>query len=99
MRDDLVTVATCPHALQAHTAKNFLEENGICAFLADENFANLNYPTLISIKLQVATVDAERAKSLLAAHAHDRWLDLHVHGPHDARHDQRHSDIHALLRS
>lgn len=63
---DLVTIATYRTAIEAHAVKNFLEENGVPAFLADENFANLNYAIPVSAKLQVAAEDAERASELIS---------------------------------
>ena len=66
MQHELITVATYPNAIAAHAAMNFLAENGIRAFIADENFANLYYPVLVSARLQVAATDADRAKALLA---------------------------------
>lgn len=67
MPSELTTVATYRSALEAHAAKNLLEENEIRAFIADENFSNLNYGLMIPTKIQVASADVERAKELLAA--------------------------------
>ncbi len=65
MAQQLTTIATYRSAFEAHAAKNLLEENGIPAFLADENFLNLNYAMPVTAKLQVSAADADRAKELL----------------------------------
>ena len=65
MSDELVTIATYPNALEAHVAKNYLEENGVVAFIAGENAANLQYPGLSESKLQVSAADVERSTKLL----------------------------------
>jgi hypothetical protein len=70
MSDELATVATYPQAMEAHAAKNYLVEHGIRAFVADEFTTVQSWPNFIEAKLQVATVDAERAKSLLATIHH-----------------------------
>lgn len=66
MPNELVTVATYPQTVAAHAAKNFLEENGIRAFIADEYVSALQYPAAsTSVKLQVSVADAGRARELL----------------------------------
>jgi hypothetical protein len=65
MSDSIVTVATYRTAIEANVAKNVLESNGIRAFLADENFSNLNYAIPVSAKVQVSAADAEKARDLL----------------------------------
>ena len=65
MPDELVTVATYPSATDAHAARNFLEENEIPAFVADEYFSTLKYATLSTVKLHVARRDAGRAREVL----------------------------------
>ena len=67
MQSELATVATFRNAFEAHAAKNLLEEQGIRAFIADENFSNLSYSVPVTAKVRVAQNDAERAKDLLAA--------------------------------
>ena len=66
MQSELATVATFRNAFEAHAAKNMLEEQGIRAFLADENFSNLSYAVPVTAKVSVAQADAERAKELLS---------------------------------
>jgi hypothetical protein len=66
MSDQLVTVATYRNAFEAHAARNLLDENGIRAFLADENFANLNYAIPVDAKIQVTPADADEARKLLS---------------------------------
>jgi hypothetical protein len=70
MAEQLTTIATYRSAFEAHAAKNHLEGNGIDAYLADENFANLNYAIPVSVKLQVSPADAERARELLPRPTH-----------------------------
>ena len=70
MQEELVTVAKYPQAIAAEAAKNFLESNGVRAFVADENFASTMWSNLAEMKLQVALADADRAKKLLSEH-HD----------------------------
>ena len=67
MQSELATVATFRNAFEAHAAKNLLEDQGIRAFIADENFSNLSYSVPVTAKVRVAQNDAERAKDLLAA--------------------------------
>lgn len=67
MSSELVTVARFASALEAETAKNFLEAEGVSAFIADENASSLFSGMLGQAKLQVAAVDAIRAKELLGA--------------------------------
>lgn len=61
----LVTIATYPQSFQAHAARNYLEEQGIRAFVADEFTTDQSWSNYIEAKLQVATADAARARSLL----------------------------------
>lgn len=67
MSDELITIATYPYAPQAHVARNYLEDQGIAAFVADEFFSTLNYAMLSAVKLQVAAGDVARASELLEA--------------------------------
>jgi hypothetical protein len=68
MQDELVTVARYPQPLGAEAAKNFLESNGVRAFVADENASSTLWSNLVEVKLQVALADADRAKKLLVEH-------------------------------
>ncbi len=70
MSEDFVTIAAYSVAMKAEAAKNFLETNGIRAFVDDENFASTMWSNLAETKLQVAAADAERARQLLSEH-HD----------------------------
>ncbi len=67
--NELTTIATYPQTALAHVARNFLEANGIRAFIADEFTTEQSWSTYIEAKLQVASVDAERATELLQAQA------------------------------
>lgn len=67
MSQELATIATYPQAILAHAARNFLAEQGIRAFVADEFTAVESWSNYIEAKLQVACADAERAKALLSA--------------------------------
>lgn len=68
MSAELVTVARFARALEAETAKNLLESEGVTAFIADENASALFSGMLGQAKLQVAAADVARAKELLNAH-------------------------------
>lgn len=50
----------------AHAARNFLAEQGIRAFVADEFTTVESWSNFIEAKLQVSEADAERAAALLA---------------------------------
>ena len=63
---EFTTVATYPQSILAHAARNFLEEHGIRAVVADEFTTDQSWSNYIEAKLQVVAVDVERAKSLLA---------------------------------
>jgi hypothetical protein len=64
--EELVTVAAYSQAMKAEVAKNFLEDNGVRAFIADENSALTTWNNLVETKVQVAAADADRARALLA---------------------------------
>jgi len=68
MQDDFVTVAAYPQALAAEAAKNFLEAQGVRAFVIDENVAATTWTNLTETKLQVASADVDLAKKLLVKH-------------------------------
>jgi hypothetical protein len=63
---DFVTVATYPQGVAAHAARNFLEEHGVRAFVADEFTALNSWSNLVDVKVQVAAADSQRARKLLA---------------------------------
>ena len=64
---ELITIATYPQAILAHAARNFLAENGLRAFVADEFTTDQSWSNYIEAKLQVPAADAEAARTLLAA--------------------------------
>jgi membrane protease YdiL (CAAX protease family) len=69
--DDLVTVASFDFRADAEVQKLLLEENGIQAFLADDNLVGLNWflsNAVGGVKLQVAEADADRANEILKQH-------------------------------
>lgn len=70
MNSSLVTVATFGNPLSANLARNLLQDEGITAFVADENTTGTVWylsNALGWVKLQVAEVDAPRARELLKA--------------------------------
>ena len=69
MREEIVTVATYSHDWEAQIAKNLLEENGVRAFIANQNSAGAleGLSALVEVELQVAAADAQRATELLSA--------------------------------
>jgi hypothetical protein len=66
MQDALVTAAEFVQSMQAHAAKNYLEENGISSFIMNEHNAYQGFSNLVQVKLQVAAADLARARQLLA---------------------------------
>jgi hypothetical protein len=73
MSDVLVTLATFNDTVEANLAKNYLEEAGFPAFLADEETVNMDWllgNAVGRIKLQVGDRDAEAARTLLSQHGH-----------------------------
>jgi len=65
MRDSLVTAAEFIQPLQAHVAKNYLEENGISSFIMNEHSYDQSFSNLIPVQLQVPAADLVRARQLL----------------------------------
>ena len=63
---EFVTVGTYPQSFLAHAAKNFLEEQGIRAFVTDEFTTDQSWSNYKKAKLQVAQEDVLQARSLLA---------------------------------
>jgi membrane protease YdiL (CAAX protease family)/predicted RNA-binding Zn-ribbon protein involved in translation (DUF1610 family) len=66
--EQLVTIATFDLAAQAETPRLLLEQEGIRAFLADDNLVRAIWFLANAVggtKLQVATADAERARKIL----------------------------------
>lgn len=68
MPQQRVTVATFDQAANAHLSKAQIEEEGIEAFIADENTVTMNWlfsNAVGGIKLQVNAADAEKAIEIL----------------------------------
>ncbi len=65
MHTRLVTVATFSTPMEATLAKQFLESEGIEAFLADEAMALQLSLAIGGVKLQVPETDVDRARQLL----------------------------------
>ena len=66
---ELTTVATFDNMPAAHIAKGRLEAEGVACWLQDEHLGQTDWLYNIAvgwIKLQVATGDAERARTILA---------------------------------
>jgi len=66
MQSELATVGTYSTSIEAYAAKNFLESNGLRAFVADEHSSNLGWWNALETKVQVPVGDAERARELLS---------------------------------
>jgi predicted RNA-binding Zn-ribbon protein involved in translation (DUF1610 family) len=65
-RMPLVTLTTFRTAHDAQLAKAVLDDEGVPAFLRDENVASIApYMSPMGVKLQVAAEDADRAESIL----------------------------------
>lgn len=68
MENELITIATFNHGLEANIKKGLLENEGIPTFIRDENFVS-QFPwgsqAVGGVKLQVRTEDAEKACELL----------------------------------
>jgi len=62
---ELATVATYPQPITAHMARNFLEDEGIRAFVVDERLARQPWDSFFGVKVQVPANDVERAAALL----------------------------------
>jgi hypothetical protein len=62
----LVTLTTFRNAQEANLAKAVLEDEGVPAFLADENVASIApYMSPMGVRLQVADDDFDRAEGIL----------------------------------
>jgi hypothetical protein len=72
--EDLITVISFPGSYEAYIAKNLLESEGIEVFLADELTSQvyINTGAIGGIKLQVSTVDYDKACSILNEHGYFR---------------------------
>ena len=66
MQQEMITVATYSRPWQAQIAKNFLEAAGIRVFLANEHCAIEASGIMVDTLLQVAAIDAVRAKELIS---------------------------------
>jgi len=70
MDESMVTVASFGTPIDAHVARGRLEDNGIDAYVADENMVGVAWHLGLAVggvKLQVAAEDAERAREILAS--------------------------------
>ena len=65
--EEIIVIAVYETAMEAHLAKGLLEENGIPAFLKDENVTQLYLGVSIfgGIKLCILKKDEERAVEVL----------------------------------
>jgi hypothetical protein len=66
--DRIVTVAKFLQPMEAHLFRSRLEADGIDAFVADENMANIQLylsPVLGGLRVQVHESDAETAREIL----------------------------------
>jgi hypothetical protein len=75
MPDELTTVATFETPLQAAIARNYLESEGVTAFLADDETVSMAWHltnAIGGVKLRVATDQAEKAIQLLDRLEQDR---------------------------
>jgi predicted RNA-binding Zn-ribbon protein involved in translation (DUF1610 family) len=65
-RMPLVTLTTFRNSQDANIAKGVLEDEGVPAFLGDENVTSIApYVSPMGVKLQVAAHDVDRAESIL----------------------------------
>ena len=70
MSEKLVTVKTFDSYIEANIAKGLLESNGIPAFVAGENAANVyTVPSIAAASLQVPEDKVNEARELLKAAA------------------------------
>lgn len=69
MNEKLVTVARFTDYMKAELARQLLEAEGITAFVAGQNVANVygGVPAAIDIQLQTPESQAEEAKEILEA--------------------------------
>jgi hypothetical protein len=63
-----VSVYTAGNNVQAQIVKNFLESEGIPAFVEDENQAMLKGVPAVEVRVFVRASDAERARQLIEQH-------------------------------
>ena len=67
MEDELITIDTFETAFEANIAKNILQDNDIEAVVVGEDLVSMLPPIpTVKVELKVFTVDAERAKQVLA---------------------------------
>jgi hypothetical protein len=65
---DLVTVYTAADPVKAYIVKNLLEEEGIRAFIEDENQAAVTGLATLEVKVLVESGRAEEARRLIEPH-------------------------------
>jgi hypothetical protein len=70
MKEKLVTVARFDNYIEADLARQWLEEEGVKAFVMGQNVGNVyaGVPAVADIRLQAPESEMERAKEILAAH-------------------------------
>ena len=67
MPSEFATVGSYCTAIEAYAVKNFLEANGIRAFVADEHSSTEGWWNALEIKILVPSADATQAVDLLSA--------------------------------
>jgi len=67
-QSDLVTVYTASNAMLAEIVKNFLQSEGIRAFIEGENQAAEAGLMGLEISVQAPAAQADRARKLIAEH-------------------------------
>jgi Putative prokaryotic signal transducing protein len=65
---DLVPVYTAADSVKAHIVKNLLEEEGIRAFIEDENQAGVTGLPTVEVRVLVESDRAEEARNLIEPH-------------------------------
>jgi len=68
--NELATITSVSQHYEAYMLKALLEEEGITVFLQDELFAQLYTNALGGIKIQVPSMDADRARKVLMDNGH-----------------------------
>jgi Putative prokaryotic signal transducing protein len=69
---ELVTVYNASNSVEAEIVKNALEDEGIRCFVEGENQAAGSGLTGIPVQIQVAAVDADRAREFIQTHEQRR---------------------------
>jgi len=66
MQSEFITVGTYSTSVEAYAAKNFLESNGIRAFITDEHSSTEGWWNALETKIQVLAGDAMLAREHLS---------------------------------